>query len=60
MCDRLNEGDMVMLRVEFHPGEGGDDAGLFAGELASAVGRHVGGPAVKAGRLMVVETSERL
>ena len=51
---------MVMLRVEFHPGEGGDDAGLFAGELASAVGRHVGGPAVKAGRLMVVETSERL
>ena len=49
-----------MFRVEVHPGEGGDDAGLFAGELATAVGRHSGGQVMKAGRLMVVETPERL
>jgi protein subunit release factor A len=41
-------------RVEIHPGEGGDDAALFARELASAVARHAGVRVTPEGRVMTL------
>lgn len=42
-------------RLEIHPGEGGADAAAFAGELASAIGKHVGMTPVLVGTVHVLD-----
>jgi len=44
----------MSIRVEIHPGEGGDDASLFAHELADAVARHAGVRAIDEGRVVTL------
>lgn len=39
-----------MIRLEFHPGDGGTDAALFARQLADAVGAYAAAPVFPAGR----------
>lgn len=43
-----------MITMEIHPGEGGADAEMFAGELATAVAKHSGRPVETAGKLFVL------
>ena len=38
--------------LEFHAGDGGADAALFARELADAVSKHSGQPVVAEGRVL--------
>lgn len=45
-----------MARLEFHPGEGGEDAELFARELADSVGKHAGVQPEADGRVMVLQS----
>lgn len=48
------------MSIEIHPGEGGDDAALFALELGRAIAKHSGGSVSNDGRVVVVTTSRRL
>jgi len=50
----------MALRLEIHPGEGGDDAATFAGELAAAVSRHAATPVVREGRVAVLMVPDHL
>lgn len=43
-----------MITLEFHAGDGGSDAELFASQLACAVGAHFNRPVESAGRVKVV------
>lgn len=42
------------MRLEFHAGDGGADATLFARQLADAVSIHAGRPVVTSGRVLVL------
>lgn len=48
------------MSIEIHAGEGGDDAALFALELARAIAKHCGGTVTHEGRIVVVESPARL
>lgn len=43
------------MKMEIHPGEGGADASLFAGELAQAIGKHTGVTPVRVGTALVLD-----
>jgi hypothetical protein len=43
------------MRIEIHPGEGGDDAAAFTSELASSIGKSFGATVSTAGRVTVVD-----
>jgi len=49
-----------MYKIEFHPGEGGEDAALFASDLASAVAKHCNSIVSSEGNIFVVATSQYL
>ena len=52
--------EAAMFRIEIHPGEGGDDASLFAGQLAAAIARHADSTVTVEGRVQVVQVTDRL
>ncbi len=43
-----------MIKLEFHAGDGGDDALVFAGEFADAVAKHASQRVSPEGRVLVV------
>lgn len=46
----------MSIRLEFHAGDGGADAALFASELADAVARHASTDApMSLGRVLVLD-----
>lgn len=48
------------MRIEIHPGEGGDDAATFALELGRALAKFSDGNMTREGRIVVVESPVRL
>lgn len=49
-----------MLKMEFHPAEGGLDAELFAQDLANAVAKHASMRVITEGRVICAVTDHRL
>jgi protein subunit release factor A len=45
----------MTYRLEFHAGDGGQDAALFASELAEAVARHADAHVTTVGRVLTVD-----
>lgn len=51
---------MLFMRIEIHPGEGGDDAATFALELGRALAKFSDGNVTREGRIVVVDAPVRL
>jgi len=47
--------DLMSIRLEIHPSEGGADAVAFAAELAQAVSKHSGAGVAAEGRVLVLD-----
>lgn len=50
----------MAMRLEIHPGEGGEDAAMFASELACAVSRHANAAITNEGRVAVLVVPDHL
>jgi len=55
MLPREGYSRRMSYRLEFHAGDGGADAALFASELADAVARHASAHVTTVGRVLTVD-----